>query len=57
MDLREYARLAAEFKKRVGGKPPSILTEDGAIDYMRRTLSELTSVNGHAETREPAKRD
>ena len=57
MDLREYARLLAEFKQRVGGRPPSMLTEDGAIDYMRRTLSELPPPNGNHSNGQPAKRD
>ncbi len=43
MNWAEYARVSAAFRERVGGTPPSILTGDGALDYMKRVLSERSS--------------
>ncbi|HEX9462153.1 MAG TPA: hypothetical protein VGB82_06100 [Alphaproteobacteria bacterium] len=57
MNWTEYARVVAEFKKRIGGRPPSIFTEQGAIDYMKRLLAELSAKGGQPNIGHPAKRD
>ena len=34
----EYVRVLNQFRARFGRMPPSILTEDGALDHMRAAL-------------------
>src|SRR5215472_5929397 len=38
MNWIEYVRVLDEFRARFGRMPPSILTEDGALDHMRAAL-------------------
>ena len=55
MDWTEYAAVVAEYKKRVGGRPPTMLTEQGALEYMRRQLVEHPAPPDPRETGRPAK--
>ena len=39
MNWVEYVQVLKQFRARFGRSPPSILTEDGALDHMRSVLA------------------
>jgi hypothetical protein len=43
MNWIEYVRVLDEFRARFGRMPPSILTEDGALDHIRAALDGAAS--------------
>jgi hypothetical protein len=47
MNWIEYVRVLNRFRARFGRMPPSILTEDGALDHMQAAL-DLAPADSHA---------
>jgi len=43
MDWSEYVRISALFQRRTGKTPPTILSAEGALEYMRRELASVST--------------
>jgi hypothetical protein len=46
MELKPYPMLLAEYGRRFGDAPPSILSEEGAVELMLRALTRGSPIMG-----------
>ena len=56
MNWIEYVRVLQEFRAHFGRMPPSILTEDGALDQIKAALNESSERGAAADESDSAVR-
>ena len=55
MDWNEYVHVLNEFRARFGRMPPSMLTDEGALDHMREALESSAREQRAVRDRRPAR--